>query len=74
MHIYEIRILGAQGSVLLSSQEAHLSDHAAIRSGRMMAEGKAFEVWRDLDCVHRSDAYARKTHAANENAPRPKAS
>ena len=71
MHIYEILILASGGRASLSSQEAHLSDRSAISAAMRLATGKAFEVWRDLDCVHRSPAHTRKLNAANENVPRP---
>jgi hypothetical protein len=74
MHLYEIRVVGPTGRTLIASQEMHPSDHAAIRSGQVLSNGSAFEVWRDLDCIHRAAAYERKTDAANENTPRPKAS
>jgi len=74
MHLYEIRVVGPTGRTLIASQEMHLSDYAAIRSGRVLSDGSAFEVWRDLDCIHRAAAYERKTDAANENTPKPKAS
>lgn len=70
MQVYEIRILGAAGNTVLTSQDVHLSDQAAIRAGQRMANGKPFEVWRDLDCVHRGQAFGRKTVAANENQQR----
>src|SRR5438067_2110488 len=47
MHEYEIRVLSAGRTVLITSQ-IQLSDHAAIRSGRKMAADKPFEVWRGL--------------------------
>ena len=70
MQVYEIRILGAGGKTALTAQEMHMSDQAAIRAGRRMAGGKGFEVWRDLDCLHRGQAFEPKTLAANENNER----
>lgn len=69
MQVYEIRVLKSGGRAALSSQEIHLSDRAAINAASRLASGKAFEVWRDLDCVHRSPACARKIDAANANFP-----
>jgi len=69
MQVYEIRVLKSGGRAALSSQEIHLSDRGAINAARRLATGKAFEVWRDLDCVHRSPACARKIDAANANFP-----
>ncbi|HET7083851.1 MAG TPA: hypothetical protein VFI23_03710 [Rhizomicrobium sp.] len=51
MHEYEIRVLSA-GHTVLILEETHLSDHAAVRSGRKFAGDKAFEVWRGLDCIY----------------------
>jgi hypothetical protein len=68
MQTYEIRIFWSQGRGFLSCQEMHLTDSSAIDAGQRMSGGKAFEVWRDLDCIHRSPAHERKTDAANENS------
>jgi hypothetical protein len=51
MHEYEIRVLSAGRTVLITSQ-IQLSDHAAIRSGKKIAADKPFEVWRGLDCIY----------------------
>jgi hypothetical protein len=74
MQIYEIRVVGPGGRTLLSSQEMHLTDNAAIRSGRLMSGESAFEVWRDLNCIYRSAAHQRRPQVANENTPKPRAS
>ena len=52
MQKYEIRILSG-GETHLVVTEAHLSDLAAIRAGKKYAFDNPFEVWRDLECVHR---------------------
>ena len=50
MHEYEIRILQASGSAIITC-EIQLSDVAAIRSARKMARGRQFEVWKGLECI-----------------------
>jgi len=51
MHEYEIRVLSA-GHTVIIIEETHLSDHAAVRSGRKPAGDRSFEVWRGLDCIY----------------------
>ncbi len=50
MHEYEIRILSGRSETII--EVMHLSDNAAIRAARKLADGKPFEVWRDLDCIY----------------------
>jgi hypothetical protein len=52
MQVYEIRILQADRSTALVIEMLHLSDHAAIRAGKKIAEARPFEVWRDLECLY----------------------
>jgi hypothetical protein len=52
MHEYEIRVLKPDGSASLIFELVHLSDHAALRAARKLAEGNPFEVWRGLYCVY----------------------
>jgi hypothetical protein len=53
MLVYEIRILNEDSSAAMIVAATHLNDHAAIRSGRNIASGRALEVWRDLECIYR---------------------
>jgi hypothetical protein len=48
---YEIRLLkgGRQTSAIFASWQP--SDAVAIGLARQLAEDRAFEVWRDLDCI-----------------------
>lgn len=52
MREYEIRILHADKTTDLIIEMTHLTDSAAIRAGRDMAEARPFEVWRDLQCIY----------------------
>jgi hypothetical protein len=50
---YEIRVLKADrysSSVVL--EQFHTDDEAAVGAASRLANGAAFEVWRDLDCVY----------------------
>jgi hypothetical protein len=51
MHEYAIRIL-SEGVAITVIQEIHLNDHAAVRAGRKVSGGKAYEVWRGFDCIY----------------------
>jgi hypothetical protein len=65
MRGYEIRILSEENRHTII-EVMHLNDNAAVRSARKMAEGKPFEVWRDLDCIY--DGVAAKHPAPNPSA------
>jgi len=52
MQIYEIRVLDEEGKTALIASEVQLNDNAAIRSGKGIAAGKKFEVWRGMDCIY----------------------
>jgi hypothetical protein len=54
MHDYEILILDQDHhpSAIVEMMEA--SDASAIRSAQHIANGRDIEVWRDLDCVYRT--------------------
>lgn len=52
MHEYEVRILRADKSTDTIIEMVHLTDHAAIRAAKKLAEARPFEVWRDLDCIY----------------------
>jgi hypothetical protein len=49
---YEIRILQAEGSPTLISAEVHLTDESAVRSGKRIAKGRLFEVWRGNERIY----------------------
>ena len=51
MHEYEIRVFQAKGAPAIITSEVQLSDQAALRSARKMADGRPFEVWRGLECI-----------------------
>jgi hypothetical protein len=63
MHEYEIRILSG-GETHLVVAEVHLSDVAAIRAGKKYAADNPFEVWRDLQCIHRKVSAGRPPRPA----------
>lgn len=53
MQLYEIRILKDDHySAAMIVEQHHADDHSAITAASRLADGRWFEVWRDLDCVH----------------------
>jgi hypothetical protein len=69
MHEYEIRILRADRSTAQILEVIHVSDHAAIRQAKKIAEACPFEVWRDLDCIYgRSSTHAQPLSSEGERA------
>jgi hypothetical protein len=52
LKIYEFRVLNWAGNILKATQEAHLSDTQAVRSARLVATGRPFEVWVGTKCIH----------------------
>ena len=52
MQHYEIRFLRTDQCTDTVIEVMHLSDHAAIRAAKKIAEARPFEVWRDLDCIY----------------------
>lgn len=52
MQVYEIRILHADRSTAIVIEMMHLSDAAAVRAGKKIAEARPFELWRELDCIY----------------------
>ena len=64
MYDYEIRILNPDGSVAIITAEIHLTDASAIRSGRVLADGLQFEVWRGMDCIYGARALGVKVPVA----------
>jgi hypothetical protein len=55
MQVYEIRVLEDDGKTSLIASEVQLSDNAAVRSGKGIAAGRKFEVWRGMDCIYGLD-------------------
>ena len=51
MQDYEIRIL-CNGRGHTHIEMMHLNDSTAIRAAEILAAGRPFEVWRDLECIH----------------------
>ena len=52
MDNYEIRIV-KWGQVIAVHRSEHISDHAAIRRGHILAEaGDQVEIWRGTQCVY----------------------
>ena len=52
MNIYEIRVLGEDGTTSLIASEARLNDSAAIRSAQQLFCGRNFEIWRGMKCIY----------------------
>ena len=48
---YQIRVLSS-GHPIVVDDVMHVSDHAAVKSGRDLAGDRPFEVWRGLDCIY----------------------
>jgi hypothetical protein len=51
MQDYEIRIL-CNGRGHTHIEVMYLNDSSAIRAAEMLAAGRPFEVWRDLECIY----------------------
>ena len=51
MQDYEIRIL-CSGRGHTHIGVSHLNDFAAIRAAEILAAGRPFEVWRELECIY----------------------
>lgn len=51
MQNYEIRIL-CNGRGHTHIEVMHLNDSSAIRAAEILAAGRPFEVWRDLECIY----------------------
>jgi len=62
MHEYEYIILGQDGRPVLLVAQTHFNDATAVKSANSFADGREFEVWRDLDCVYPVTAKARHCH------------
>jgi hypothetical protein len=51
MQDYEFRILcSGRGHTIVAVM--HLNDSTAIRAAEVLAAGRPFEVWRDLECIY----------------------
>ena len=50
---YEVLILDKHANPAAFIETQQLDDADAIRSATVMANGRPFEVWRDITCVHR---------------------
>jgi hypothetical protein len=51
MQDYEIRIrCSGRGHTYI--EVMYLDDSSAIRAAEVLAAGRPFEVWRDLDCIY----------------------
>jgi hypothetical protein len=51
MQMYEIRVLNDDLTARAPFKQQFISDASAIRSARMFAASRQFEVWRGLTCV-----------------------
>ncbi len=51
MHDYEIRIR-CNGHGYTHIEILYLNDSTAIRAAEILADGRPFEVWRGLECIH----------------------
>ena len=60
---YEIRVFSA-GHTIAIAEEMHVSDHAAVRSGVILAGGKLFEVRRGEECIYEPPKWARDIHGS----------
>jgi hypothetical protein len=52
MENYQIRILRLDGSPGLIAERKYLNSAAAIAAGKVMANGRWFEVWNEDCCVY----------------------
>jgi hypothetical protein len=73
MQVYEIRILHADRSTAIVIEMMHLSDNAAVRAGKKIAEARPFEVWRDLECIYGMSLASRRSGRGipRRSAPQP---
>lgn len=51
---YEVVILNETGNPALYAKALYANNEDAIHAARRMAKGRAFEVWRELDCIHQA--------------------
>jgi len=50
---YEVLILDKKANPAAFIETQQLDDDDAIRSATLIANGRPFEVWRDIVCIHR---------------------
>lgn len=50
---YEVLILDKNANPAAFIETQQLDDEDAVRSAARIANGRPFEVWRDIFCVHR---------------------
>jgi len=50
---YEVLILDKNANPAVFVETQQMDDDDAIRSAMRIANGRPFEVWRDIVCVHR---------------------
>ena len=51
---YETRVLNPDGKTILISAKTLPTDSLAIRSGKDLAQGSKFEVWKGAHCIYSS--------------------
>lgn len=56
MDAYEIRILNERHQPVFHFKEHFSNDLAAVREAKVMAEGRAVEVWLGVSRIYRKDA------------------
>jgi hypothetical protein len=62
MDNYEIRIITRDQAIAVHRGE-HISDHAAIRRGHVLAEaGDQVEIWRGTHCIYAGEKLPATTH------------
>ena len=59
MDTFEIRILRSDGMPGLIAEKTYLNTDAALASGKLLARGRRFEVWRDDHCVYAEVPFTR---------------
>ena len=61
---YEILILSKDAKRQAYIEAQHDGDEDAVRSAIRIANGRLFEVWRDLTCIHRAQEQQITSRAA----------
>lgn len=55
MESYEIRLIRKPGSSVVYAS-SYISDYAAVRGARMLAEvGDGIEIWRGIHCIYQDE-------------------
>jgi hypothetical protein len=60
--LYQIRVLQGDDYPTLITSNISPSDSAAILTGRKLADGKNFEVWRGSQCIYAQSRSEPLTH------------